>query len=230
MKQVSLIHNLSLTGLLILAITGCATSQKPVADKDYAPVRAISSKPLPIATGSIYHSGYEVALFEDTKARNVGDIITVVLQENTNASKSAKTNTKKESEIDFPVPTVIGKGITHRGDNLLEMDVEADRTFKGEGDSTQSNSLTGRLSVIVHEVLPNGNFMIRGEKLLTLNQGVEHIRLSGIIRPDDIAPDNTVLSSKIANAKIIYGGEGVIAESNTKGWLQRFFDGPYWPF
>ena len=230
MGHTSIMNNILVAGVVVLTAAGCATSQKPISDIDYAPVRAVSSKPLPMVTGSIYRTGYEVALFEDTKARNIGDIITVVLQENTNARKSATTNTKKESELDLPIPTLFGKGVTHRGNNLLQMDVEADRSFKGEGDSSQSNSLSGRLSVIVSEILPNGNFMIKGEKLLTLNQGVEHVKLSGIIRPEDIAPDNTVQSAKIANAKIIYGGEGVVAESNTKGWLQRLVDGPYWPF
>lgn len=213
-----------------IVLTGCATSQKPIPDSDYAPVRAVSSQPLPIETGSIFRTGYEVALFEDTKARNVGDILTIFLQENTNATKRASTNTKKESDLGLPNPTIMGKGITNGGENLLEFDIQADRSFKGEGDSSQSNSLSGTISVTVAEVLPNGNLMIRGEKLLTLNQGVEHIRISGMIRPDDIGPDNTIPSSKIANAKIIYGGEGVLAESNTKGWLQKFVDGPWWPF
>lgn len=219
-----------LASVIPVMLTGCATTQVPDSDPDYAPVRAVSSQPLPIQTGSIFRSGYEVALFEDTKARNIGDILTVFLQENTNATKRASTNTKKESELGLPAPTIMGKGITNKGDNLLEFDVQADRSFKGEGDSSQSNSLTGTISVTVSEVLPNGNLMIRGEKLLTLNQGVEHIRISGMIRPDDIGPDNTIPSAKIANAKIIYGGEGVLAESNTKGWLQRIVDGPWWPF
>ena len=213
-----------------ILLTGCATSQKPIEDPDYAPVRAVSSRPLPIETGSIYRSGFEVALFEDTKARNIGDILTVYLQENTNATKRASTNTKKETELGLPTPTIMGKGVTNNGENLLEFDVQADRSFKGEGDSSQSNSLNGTISVTVSEILPNGNLLIRGEKLLTLNQGVEHIRISGMIRPVDIGPDNTIASSKIANAKIIYGGEGVLAETNTKGWFQRLVDGPWWPF
>jgi flagellar L-ring protein precursor FlgH len=224
----------AVTGLLLMLlavfISGCATSPVPVSDPDFAPVRPVDSKPLPIETGSIYRSGYEVALFEDTKARQVGDILTVVLQESTNASKKAATNTTKESDIGLAAPTVFGKGITNNGNDILSMDVAADRSFKGEGDTSQSNSLTGTISVTVAEILPNGNLMIRGEKLLTLNQGVEHIRLSGMVRPDDISPENMVPSSKIANARIMYGGQGAVAESNTKGWLQRFVDGPWWPF
>ena len=222
------------TSLLLLTVavlaSGCATSPKPVSDPDYAPVRPVDSRPLPIQTGSIYRSGYEVALFEDSKARQVGDILTVVLQESTNASKKAATNTTKESDIALDSPTLFGKGITKNGIDVLNLGVTADRSFKGEGDTTQSNSLTGTISVTVSEILPNGNLMIRGEKLLTLNQGVEHIRLSGMVRPQDISPDNLVPSSKIADARIIYGGQGAIAESNAKGWLQRFVDGPWWPF
>lgn len=216
--------------ILTLTLTGCATSQKPVSDPDYAPVRAVSSQPLPVHTGSIFRTGYEIALFEDTKARQVGDILTVTLQENTNASKKASTNTTKESDATLGGVTFMGKGVTNNGRNMLDFGLAADRSFKGEGDSSQSNSLNGKITVTVSEVLPNGNLMIRGEKLLTLNQGVEHIRISGIIRTDDISPDNTIHSSKIANAKIIYGGEGVIAETNSKGWLQRVFDSSFWPF
>ena len=226
-------HGMGASLLILMAALlagGCATSQTPIADPDFAPVRPVESQPLPMRTGSIYRSGYEVSLFEDSKARQVGDILTVMLQESTNATNKAATNTKKEAGVTLDSPIVFGKGITKNGTDLLNVGVSADRSFKGEGDTSQSNSLSGTISVTVSEILPNGNMMIRGEKLLTLNQGVEHIRLSGIVRPQDISPDNIVASSKIANAQIIYGGQGTLAETNTKGWLQRFVDGSWWPF
>lgn len=214
----------------VMLLASCAVSQKPVFDPEFAAVRPVQSEPLPVADGTIYRAGYELALFEDKKARKVGDLITVVLQETTRASKKASTSTTKNSAVDLPAPTLFGRGITKGGVDILSGNVETDRQFTGEGDSSQSNTLYGTITVTVSEVLPNGNLFIRGEKLLTLNQGVEHIRVSGIVRSQDIAPDNTVQSSQIANAKIIYGGDGVIAESNTKGWLQRLTDGNWWPF
>lgn len=213
-----------------LLIVGCATALPPKSDPAFAAVRPVSSEPLPINDGAIYRNGYQVSLFEDTKANKVGDIITVMLLENTNATKKASTNTTKDSSVDLAVPSFLGRGITRHGIDLFAGAAEGTRSFTGEGDSSQSNTFRGTISVIVSEILPNGNLQIRGEKLLTLNQGVEHIRLSGIVRPDDIGPNNTIESGKIANAKIIYGGQGVIAQSNSKGWLQRFFDGPWWPF
>jgi flagellar L-ring protein precursor FlgH len=106
----------------------------------------------------------------------------------------------------------------------------ANRAFKGEGDSTQSNSLTGTISVTVAEVLANGNLVVRGEELITLNTGSEHIQLAGIVRPEDVTPSNTIKSSQIANAKIVYGGQGQIADVNKKGWLHKFVDSAWWPF
>lgn len=213
----------------VFVLSACV-SPTPVSDPAFSAVRAVASKPLPINDGAIYKSGYEVALFEDTKARRVGDIITVILSENTNASIKAKTITRKDVEGVMAAPTVLGRGITKAGAALFGGALDGERSFKGQGDTSQRNLLTGTISVVISEVLPNGNLMIRGEKLLTLNQGVEHIRVSGIVRPDDVTPDNTVQSAKIANAKILYGGQGALAESNSKGWLQRIFDGPWWPF
>ncbi len=219
-------------GLLItfLAVAGCSTTHYAVSDPDFAPVRPVNVRPLPISDGAIYKAGFGVALFEDLKAHRIGDIITVILQERTNASKSASTTTAKESDITLASPTIFGQGVSYRGRDILSASVSADRDFSGEGDSTQSNSLTGKISVTVVDVYPNGNLAIRGEKLLTLNQGSEHVRISGIVRAADVSPNNTVLSTQVANARIVYGGQGVLAEANTKGWLQRVFDGNWWPF
>lgn len=215
--------------IVAVSTMGCSTSST-ISDPAYATVRPVDSKPLPIDTGSIYKSGYGIKLFEDSKATKVGDILTVVLQEKTNASKTAKTTTKKDSDVNVAAPIVLGKGVLKNGVPLFQTELGAQRKFEGEGDSTQSNSLTGTISVTVSEVLSNGNMVIRGEKLITLNTGVEHIRLSGIVRAQDITPDNTVKSSQIANARIVYGGEGPIAEVNRKGWFQQFTDSSWWPF
>lgn len=216
--------------LSLSMLQACAAWNTNDQEVRFATVRPVASKPLPIVTGSIYKSGYEIKLFEDSKAKSIGDILTVVLQENTNASKSASTTTSKDGEVDVGLPTFLGRPITRNGVNLLDTQLDAERAFSGQGDSSQSNSLTGTISVTISEVLANGNLVVRGEKKLSLNQGVEYIRLSGIVRPADIAPDNTVRSSQLANAQIIYGGEGVIAESNKKGWLQRLTDSSWWPF
>ena len=215
---------------LYLMIVGCSTTHQAVSDPDFSPVRPMSVQPLPISDGAIYKTGFGVTLFEDMKARRIGDIITVILQERTNSTKTASTTTAKEADVSISAPTIFGAGVTHRGKDILSAGIDASRDFTGEGDSTQSNSLTGQISVTVVDVFPNGNLMIRGEKLLTLNQGSEHVRISGIVRAGDVSPTNTVFSTQVANARIIYGGQGVLADANTKGWIQRVFDSNWWPF
>ena len=228
-RFLSRLNAIALFGAVLTSV-GCSTTHQAIPDPDFAPVRPISARPLPVSDGSIYKAGFGVSLFEDTKAHRVGDIITIILQEKTNASKKASTTTAKEAAVDISAPTVFGRAVTRGGKDILSASLDAQRDFTGEGDSTQSNSLTGQISVTIAEVYSNGNLLVRGEKLLSLNQGSEHVRISGIVRPSDITPTNTVFSTQVANARIVYGGQGVLAEANTKGWLQRLFDGNWWPF
>ena len=102
--------------------------------------------------------------------------------------------------------------------------------FDGEGASTQSNSLAGSLTVTVTDVQANGNLVVQGDKNLKLNQGDETVHIAGVIRPADIATDNTITSDKIADAHISYSGKGVVNSANSMGWLARFFNSPFAPF
>ena len=112
----------------------------------------------------------------------------------------------------------------------LEASVNSSKSFAGKGDSAQSNALSGSVTATVLEVLPNGYLRIQGEKMISINQGDEYLRITGIIRPMDIRTDNSVLSTQVANAKIAYGGKGVVADSNDMGWLAKFFNSKWWPF
>jgi flagellar L-ring protein precursor FlgH len=174
--------------------------------------------------GSIYQEGRHMRLFEDRTARRVGDILTIRLVERTDASKKASTNVDKKSETDIPSFALLGNSVE------LETNLKGDRQFDGAGKSDQSNSLKGQVSAIVVDIYPNGNLMIRGEKMLTLNQGQEFVQISGMVRPDDIAADNSILSTQVADAQITYAGKGAMADANAAGWLSRFFLSPYWPF
>ena len=166
----------------------------------------------------------------------MGDIITVVLAEQTTASKKADTNTSKKQETQLDNPTILGAPLSFnmpggsRRDLNLGTTLSGDRSFAGAGDSSQSNKLQGNISVTVAQVLPNGNLLVRGEKRVTINQGDEYVRLSGIVRPSDIGPDNAVLSTSVADAKISYTGTGMLDESNSSGWLASFFNSKWWPF
>ncbi len=213
-----------------LLLVGCATTKPAPVAPDFVPVRPVISTPPPIENGGIYQNGYGISYFSDASAKRVGDLITVVLSENTSARKSASTNTSKDSEIDVISPTLLGGPVSAAGINFLANTLSATRAFTGAGDSSQSNSLNGRITVTVKEVLANGYLMVQGEKRLTLNQGNEHIRFSGIIRPADIKSDNTIQSTSVANAQIIYGGTGMIAAANTQGWFTQFLSSEWWPF
>ncbi len=179
-------------------------------------------------------------LFEDVRARRVGDTLTIRLAESTNASKKASTNTKKENTVDIAAPTLFGSQVQFNApgfvplagnrNNSLAASVDSSQKFNGQGDSSQGNSLTGNITVTVAEVLANGSLVVRGEKILHLNQGDEYIRISGIVRPNDIGADNSVLSTQLADAVISYGGDGVTDDANRMGWMARFLNSKWWPF
>lgn len=222
-----------------LALTaGCQTPAKR--NPEFAAVRPALPPVEPMANGSIYKPGFDVRLFEDIKARRIGDILTIRLAESTDASKSNSTNIDKDTATNVTNPTILGASPEFnvpgfipldRTRNLsLESNLSSDHSFDGSGSASQENELTGNISVSVVEVLPNGNLIVRGEKRVTINNGPEYIQLSGIVRPIDIQSDNTVLSTQVADATINYIGEGAVAESGFKGWLARFFSGPFMPY
>ena len=152
-----------------------------------------------------------------------GARVDIHLIEQTAASKNSSTSTSKSTDTTLANPTVFGRPITLDGTPLFDATLSGEQAFDGEGSSSQSNSLRGDITVTVVERFPNGNLRIRGEKWVMLNQGKEYIRLSGIIRPFDIAPDNSVASTKIADAEISYSSKGVLAAANRMGLISRFF-------
>lgn len=228
LKQGKIISTAVLLGMAVL-LSACAGPQA-LSRSDYAPAQPVMPAPRTLVNGSIYHPRTNQFLFEDLKARRVGDLITVILEEKTNAAKTATTSTSKNSNTSMPTPTLFGGGVTVSGRDVLNNSVNSSSDFSGQGDSAQSNSLSGNITVTVAQVLPNGNLVVRGEKVLTLNQGSEVVRISGIVRPLDVTPQNTIVSTQIANAQITYGGNGIVADSNKAGWLSRFFHSAVWPF
>ena len=179
----------ALTAMMVLTFVGCGSmevaslpsSEKP-GDPEYAPVPSDSLLPPPGAGGSLFSDAYGLSLYGDKKARRVGDIITVLLDESTQGSKSSAASSSKSSSAEITAPTVAGFGPF----NSLSAQVEGGRDFSGSGDADQSNSLVGNITVTVSEVLPNGVLRVRGEKWITLNTGAEFIRIKGMLRPDDI--------------------------------------------
>lgn len=216
---------------LVLMLFGCALPSGPTPnEKDFAPVMPPMPTPPKSTAGAIYNPVTAGFLFEDRRAHMIGDIITVRLVENTQAQKKANTNIKKDDATDISAPSIMGLPLTYNGNNLLSTSLSDNRDFKAQSDSQQSNSLNGQVSVMVVDLLPNGYLSIKGDKWLNINTGEEFVRISGIVRPEDVAPDNTVLSTRVANARISYSGTGQMAEANSRGWLSRFFSSDWWPF
>ena len=218
----------ALVGIALLA--GCASQPpiKPDPQFDAAmPPEPSQHNPVQ-SNGAIFQTGQVDNMFADSRPYRVGDILTVILEERMQASKSAQTSTGKSQDTAITPPNVLGLSgpLLER----LNAQISGERDFAGDGESSQQNTLNGQITVTVSRVLSNGNLVIRGQKWIGINQGSEFIKLAGMVRPQDIAPDNTVMSTRVANAKIAYGGEGVINDSNNMGWLARFFNSPVFPF
>lgn len=213
--------------LTLLLMTGCATPKR--GDPEFAPAMPMQAQ-APAEYNAIYQPETSLLLFEDIKARRIGDMITVTLQEQTDAAKSADTGTNKSTSTEISDPIILGDNVTWDGKPIFRNSLQSEHEFDGAGESSQSNSLTGSITVSVVEVLANGNLVVQGEKWININQGEEYIRLRGIVRPSDISTGNTIASTRVANAQIQYSGDGVLNETNSMGWLARFFNSPWMPF
>lgn len=226
------LHLTFTVALSVALLAGCDSMPPKRGDNpDFIAASAPAPLPQQYNNGAIYQAAQSRGLFEDYKARQVGDLLNVLLVEQTDASKTAKTSTSKDSNIDVDVGRldISGNPVSAAG-SLLGIGSDSSSSFDGEGDSEQSNSLEGNISVTVAEVLPNGNLVVQGEKWLGLNQGKEYVRLRGIVRPIDITAENTVLSTQVADVQIYYGGTGAVADSNAMGWIMRFFVSALMPF
>ena len=211
--------------LFVALFAGCAQMQPPrppAADDTPLPLPAPQARKG--SSGGVFLTEMPWSLTSDARAFRPGDVLTVVLQETTQATKRADTRFGKESSVEVTPAVVAGK--TYKTDIALG----ASRDFNGSASSTQQNALQGSITLVVHEVLPNGLLRVQGEKSLYLNQGEEFVRVSGYVRAGDIDTDNRVSSQRIANARIAYAGSGALADANSAGWLTRFFASPWMPF
>ncbi|VAW97458.1 Flagellar L-ring protein FlgH [hydrothermal vent metagenome] len=216
--------------LVVSTVSACSLVKKEKEENSFKPTPPVVIKLPKEDNGAIFRPEMNVGLFDDNNARNIGDLLTIVLNENTNASSSANTSATKDQKVDLPSPKLAGDTVTKDGKEILNNEVEAGREFNGQGTSAQNSSFSGTISVTVAKVLPNRNLIIRGEKLVRLNQTEEFIRFSGIVRPQDIKPNNTVESNRVANVHVMYAGNGAISAANSMGALGRFFQGKSWPY
>jgi len=182
------------------------------------------SLPAAEPNGSIYQpTAYgNYPLFEDRRPRNVGDIVTIVIQERTNAQKRVATSTERTSGANLgwgAVPSILPGSVSPD----QEFNITGGNTMEGEGSTRADNLFTGTLTTTVVGVLPNGNLQIAGDKQIAINRGSEHLRFSGVVDPRSISGSNTVPSTQVADARIEFRSKGVMDEVQTMGWLQRFF-------
>lgn len=172
------------------------------------------------ANGSIFQpAGGYAALYEGTRARRVGDPLTIVLVERTSASKSSGSQLDSSGGFSITPPTTGALNLFNQSD----ASISGKRGFKGSGTADQSNALSGEISVTVAQVLPNGTMLVQGQKRVTLNRGDEFIQIKGIVRPTDIDASNRIASTRVADARISYTGKGDVARAGRQGWLSRFF-------
>lgn len=225
-----------LAALLIAAVlAGCQSA--PKRDPEFAAVTAPVPPAPPQGNGAIYQAGYEQSWFENNTARRVGDLLTVRLVESTDGSSTSSSSVGKSNSTSITAPTVFGKqpsfNLPYDNSTVplqMSASLQSDHSFDGSGDQAQSNALKGSITVTVIEVLPNGYLRVRGEKRIGMNAGNEYVRLSGIVRPTDIDKSNSVASTQVADATLIYKGDGQVASASVMGWLSKFFISSLMPF
>ena len=215
------IGSAALAAVPALLLVGCVTAPHV---EDYSATWPEEPASVGANDGAIYQVGHDIALFENSVARRVGDTVTIKLLEQTAASKSSTTNTSKDSSATLTGPRVFGRPVTVNGTEVLSASIDNSTAFGGSGDSSLSNKIQGDITVTVAKRLANGNLLVRGQKWIAINQGKEYVRIQGIIRPVDIEPDNSIASNKVGDAVIAYGAQGALNDANRPGILSRFFN------
>lgn len=211
---------------LFLALAACDTYVEEQRSVDFEPIyiEPLEQEVTEADFGGIYQKDKGNLFAMEARAHRVGDILTVSFTESFQATKSQNAASSKSSENSVTLPTVMGSILPNSLGNAAELGSSGESTFSGSGSTNQSNSLTGLISVHVVRVYSNGNLEILGQKKLTLNNGDEYIRVSGIVRPRDVSSDNVVQSDRIANADINYVGAGDTARTGKKGWYTKMLD------
>ena len=205
---------------LLLGLAGCGTTPSSIVQQPTT-ARPQALPPQTAANGAIYQTTTYRPLFEDRRARHVGDVLTIVINENTVAGKKAASNGAKTGAVDSSISAITNLPFK----SLQGVGVKAGSSASYDDKSTvdSSNVFTGNITVTVVEELPNGNLVVAGEKQIALDKGTEYIRLSGVVQPDTIQAGNTVSSAKVADARIEYRTSAKLDSAEVMGWLARFF-------
>jgi flagellar L-ring protein precursor FlgH len=228
--------------MVLVFLTACAGAPKNTSTP--AGIKEIREPGFPVFTpprpaeGSLWSDVSGVDLFPDSRARKVGDIVTVRIVEDPEAELNANTKTSRKSSINASTLKFLGymQALAEKNprlaqnpgtDNLISATLGMD--FDGKGSSDRDGHVKAFIAAVVERVLPNGNLYINGKREIKVNNEMQFITISGIIRPEDISPTNEISSSYVASARILYAGKGPVADKQKPGWLGRVVD-YVWPF
>jgi flagellar L-ring protein precursor FlgH len=207
--------------LLVILLAGCVTTTPATAIHQPMTARPEPRSTLAPSNGAIFNVASARPLFEDRRARFVGDTLIINIQEKVQASKKSENKTTRSQKVDVTVPTIVG--LPFKGAQGTTLAASDTNNFNGKGENTSSNDFTGALAVTVIEVYPNGNLLVSGEKQIGLKEGEEFIRFSGVVNPNTITAANTVVSTQVADARIEYKANGFLDSAQVMGWLGKFF-------
>jgi flagellar L-ring protein precursor FlgH len=200
-------------------IAGCSTVPDSIIQQPATPVQPRAAVPAP-ANGAIFQAASYRPMFEDRRARIVGDMLTIAINERTSAAKTAANTTSKTGSVDFSAPTVFG--VPAATTAKLGLAAESANKFEDKGSASSSNTFSGTIAVTVVDVLPNGNLVVAGEKQVSLDKGVEYVRFSGVVNPDNIN-GNVVSSTLVSDARVEYRTNSRIDKAELMSQLTRFF-------
>jgi flagellar L-ring protein FlgH len=220
MLQIRAVRHLAVAAMAV-GLSGCVTTPTSIVNKPTSAMPAPAASVPPPATGSIFNAAAYKPLFEDRRAKRVGDMLFIVINENTNAGKKASSNASKKASAEASIPTLT-KVLLHPLQGVA-VSATSDIQFEDESNINSGNSFSGRLAVSVTNVLPNGYLAVAGEKQVALDKGIEYVRFSGVVNPDAILTGNTVSSTQVADARIEYRTTANIDAAEVTQWLARFF-------
>lgn len=206
---------------LAASLSACVTTAPSTAVHQPMTVRPEPRLAVAPANGAIYNVANARPLFEDRRARYVGDTLIISIIEKTQASKKSDTKAERSHTVDLSVPTI--SGMPFKGAQGTAVAAENSNKFGGKGENSSSNDFTGTIAVTVIEVYPNGNLLVSGEKQIGLKEGEEFVRFSGVVNPNNITSSNTVQSTQVADARMEFKANGFIDSAQVMGWLGRFF-------
>lgn len=211
----------ALLAVLAAALGGCATTAPPTAVHQPMTARPQPRDYTGPLNGSIFNTASARPLFEDRRARLVGDTLTINIVEKTAASKISENKASRSDQMAMNAPSIVG--LPFKGAQGTTLSANNATSFDGKGQNTSTNDFTSTITVTVIEVYPNGNLLVSGEKQIGLKEGEEFIRFSGVVNPNYITSQNTVQSPQVADARIEYKANGFLDSAQVMGWLGRFF-------